>query len=34
LKYFEKFRTLKKGRAREAEIKSWTRSKKLEMFAK
>lgn len=28
-KYSEKFRTLAKARAREAEIKRWTRAKKL-----
>jgi putative endonuclease len=34
LKYFEKFRTLKKGRAREHEIKSWTRTEKLKLINK
>ncbi|MDO8522429.1 MAG: GIY-YIG nuclease family protein [bacterium] len=29
LKHSEKFRTLAKARAREAEIKSWTRERKL-----
>ena len=34
LKYFEKFRTLKRGRRWEAEVKKWTRSKKLELINK
>ena len=29
LKYFEEFNSLKEARAREAEIKSWSRNKKL-----
>ncbi len=32
LKYYEKFKTLKKGRQREAEIKSWRREKKLKLI--
>lgn len=34
LKYSETFKTLGKARAREAEIKTWTREKKLELIAK
>lgn len=33
LKYQEEFATLAEGRKREAEIKSWTRSKKLNLFS-
>ena len=32
LKYSEKFATLEKARAREAEIKSWTRADKLALI--
>jgi putative endonuclease len=34
LKYSETFKTLKKARAREAEIKTWSREKKLELIKK
>ena len=34
LKHSEKFRTLAKARAREAEIKQWTRKKKLAFLRK
>lgn len=34
LKYSETFKTLKKARAREAEIKTWPREKKLELIKK
>lgn len=33
LKYFESFKTLKKARNREAEIKSWPRKKKLKLIS-
>ncbi|MEK7133710.1 MAG: GIY-YIG nuclease family protein [Patescibacteria group bacterium] len=33
LKYTEKFRTLVKARAREAEIKGWRREKKIALFS-
>lgn len=33
LKYSEKFRTLAKARAREAEIKRWTREQKLKLIS-
>jgi putative endonuclease len=32
LKHFERFRTIAKARAREAELKRWTREKKLELL--
>ena len=32
LKYSEKFKTLKKARQREAEVKKWRREKKLELI--
>ncbi|MFA6393209.1 MAG: GIY-YIG nuclease family protein [Candidatus Paceibacterota bacterium] len=32
LKYFEKFRTLTESRRREAEIKGWTRDKKINLI--
>ena len=34
LKYFEKFRTYAKARAREAEIRRWTREEKLDLLKK
>jgi putative endonuclease len=34
LKYSEQFKTLKKASAREAEIKTWPREKKLKLIAK
>jgi putative endonuclease len=34
LRYFQKFRTLEKGRAREAEIKRLERKEKLELIKK
>lgn len=34
LKYSEKFETLKESRAREAEIKRWSRQEKLNLFTK
>jgi putative endonuclease len=34
LKYSKEFKTLKKARAREAEIKTWPRGKKLKLIAK
>jgi len=34
LKYSESFKTLKKARKREAEIKSWPREKKLKLIGK
>lgn len=33
LKYKEEFETLKESRRRESEIKSWSRSKKMELIA-
>lgn len=32
LKYFERFRTLTESRRREAEIKGWTRNKKIDLI--
>ena len=32
LKYFEKFKTLTESRRREAEIKGWTRDKKISLI--
>jgi len=34
LKYSENFETLKEARAREAELKRWKRSKKIELIKK